>query len=87
MKNFTYLKCFYFIFQDVQKPETFHPVIEKIKSILGDAGLDVLINNAGVFRSESQSLENISKDLILEFLEVNTFGPLFVTQVNSTIHI
>jgi len=40
--------------------------------------IDVLVNNAGIFRHES--LENLDLDSIRQQLEVNALGPLRVTQ-------
>lgn len=67
--------------KDVSNLETFASVVKQIDAEMGNSGLDVLINNAGFFIKENQSLDSITKNLVLEYLQVNTFGPLFVTQV------
>ena len=40
--------------------------------------IDILINNAGILRSDS--LESVDYDVMLEHFRVNTLGPLRVTK-------
>ncbi|XP_035710477.1 C-factor [Folsomia candida] len=72
--------CIKPVLMDVSNLETFASVVKQIDAEMGNSGLDVLINNAGFFIKENQSLDSITKNLVLEYLQVNTFGPLFVTQ-------
>jgi NAD(P)-dependent dehydrogenase (short-subunit alcohol dehydrogenase family) len=47
----------------------------------GDAKLDVLINNAGIYPDEGLSILTISREQMLMTFQTNTFGPLQMTQV------
>ena len=47
---------------------------------VGDMPIDVLINNAGVFGGERQSLESIDFDAWMDALRIMTIGPLRVVQ-------
>jgi len=66
---------------DVGKLETLNKAVEKVSEVVGDNGLSLLINNAGIFSNDGQSLEDISLKTIQEFMEVNLFGAIFVTKV------
>ena len=52
--------------------------IAKLIESLGDQKIDLLINNAGILRSDS--LETVDYDDMLEQYRVNTIGPLRVTR-------
>jgi NAD(P)-dependent dehydrogenase (short-subunit alcohol dehydrogenase family) len=42
--------------------------------------LDVLINNAGIFPDKQRSITNISRNQLVATFQINTFGPIEVTQ-------
>ena len=42
--------------------------------------VDLLINNAGIYGQRSQSLTNVSRQVMLDTFNTNSLGPLFVTQ-------
>jgi short-subunit dehydrogenase len=52
--------------------------IERLKGEIGDQPLDVLINNAGIMRSDV--FGSLDYDAILEQFLVNALGPLRVTE-------
>jgi NAD(P)-dependent dehydrogenase (short-subunit alcohol dehydrogenase family) len=52
--------------------------VAKLRGDLGDTPIDVLINNAGILRRDS--FGSIDYDTMLEQYEVNTLGPLRVTE-------
>ena len=52
--------------------------ITRLKQKVGARKLDLLINNAGIYLS--QSLENLSYDAIKKQFEVNTLGPIRVVE-------
>ena len=52
--------------------------VAKLVEAIGDLPIDVLINNAGILRSDS--LETVDYDSMLEQYRVNTIGPLRVTR-------
>ncbi len=53
--------------------------VANLKTALGDTGIDVLINNAGILRRDGQ-LGSIDYDLMLEQYRVNALGPLRVSE-------
>lgn len=52
--------------------------VAKLAEAIGDQPIDVLVNNAGILRSDS--LETVDYDSMLEQYRVNTIGPLRVTR-------
>lgn len=52
--------------------------VAKLAEAIGDLPIDVLINNAGILRSDT--LETVDYDSMLEQYRVNTIGPLRVTR-------
>jgi len=52
--------------------------VAKLAEAIGDQKVDLLINNAGILRSDS--LETVNYDDMLEQYRVNTIGPLRVTR-------
>ncbi len=50
----------------------------RIREVIGDTPLDLVINNAGILRDER--LGNLDYNTIREQFEVNTLGPLRVTE-------
>ena len=52
--------------------------VSKLAEAIGDLPIDVLINNAGILRSDS--LETVDYGSMLEQYRVNTIGPLRVTR-------
>lgn len=63
---------------DVTNDDTLDAAVSKVASIVGDDGLDVLINNAGIFNMES--LEATDRNLMQSFFNVNATSPLIITQ-------
>jgi len=61
---------------DVTDPNS----IATLAATLKDVQIDVLINNAGVGGDTSATLETIDFDSLTQTFEINTFGPLRVTQ-------
>ncbi|KAK6622112.1 hypothetical protein RUM44_001919 [Polyplax serrata] len=64
---------------DVNKVETFPRLVERVTSIVGSSGLNVLINNAGIV-SKKSNLEDVIYDEYLNVLHTNTVAPVFLTQ-------
>lgn len=62
---------------DVAEVSSIHSAYEMIKSQTG--ALDMLINNAGVFRKEDP-LGGLDQQTMLHLLTVNAVGPILVTQ-------
>ena len=53
--------------------------LEAVSKDLGDANIDVLINNAGIL--ESDTFDSLNFDQIRTHFEINTLGALLVTSV------
>lgn len=64
---------------DVSDLETITGCFERIAAVVGDRGLDGLVNNAGI--TVQGPLEHLSLDDLRWQLEVNVTGQLAVTQV------
>ncbi|KAF8374333.1 hypothetical protein PRIPAC_80762, partial [Pristionchus pacificus] len=65
---------------DVQNDESIIAAEKEISSIVGDAGLTLLINNAGVLdRYEVES--PIDRKRILDTFDINVAGPIIISQV------
>lgn len=62
---------------DVSDSRSIASAASKFGSI---GGLDVLINNAGIYPDEGVSILTISRERIVNTFQTNTFGPLEVTQ-------
>lgn len=64
---------------DVTKPETFADFASKVEGIVGDGGLQLLINNAGLL-PQNRMLDSVTpEDMMLAF-QTNCIGPLFLTR-------
>ena len=63
---------------DVTRSEQITAAVEQIKGIVGDAGLDGLLNNAGI--AVGGPLEYLPTDQIEYQFRVNVFGAIAVTQ-------
>ncbi|XP_054166238.1 C-factor-like [Oppia nitens] len=58
--------------------KSFDTFAKQVADIVGDHGLDVLINNAGI--KFDQSLSDVSPEQMVENIEVNAVVPLFLTR-------
>ncbi|GMR62546.1 hypothetical protein PMAYCL1PPCAC_32741 [Pristionchus mayeri] len=63
---------------EVVNEESIAAAAKKVAEIVGEKGLDILINNAGIGYVTPLNADNISKAKILENLEVNTVAPLLI---------
>ena len=66
-------------FPDVLDHESFGSVVEEVSSIVGDAGLNLLINNAGV-SPRSTRINFVNSSQMAETFAVNTISPLILTK-------
>jgi len=67
---------------DVMNIESFEKFGSEVKSAVGDDGLNVLINNAGILRRRS-NLQEVTPDDYLDTLKTNLLGPIFLTKVGK----
>lgn len=63
---------------DVSDEKSIHAFAEKVKSTA--AYIDVLVNNAGILKSEDQSILEATASLIDETFRTNAIGALLLTQ-------
>ena len=66
--------------QDVTSDESVAASAETVAAELGEHGLDLLINNAGIAHLGTGPVEGINMDETRIVFEINTFGTLRVTQ-------
>ena len=64
---------------DVIKRETFTDFAGKVREIVGENGLNMVIHNAG-YLAENRELDNITPEDMIYSYEVNCVGPLFLTR-------
>ncbi len=55
--------------------------VANAKKVLGDLPLNILVNNAGVLPGGEASFQEVSEANMLKAFQVNTLGPLRVTQI------
>lgn len=61
---------------DVTEPESVKKMAERLKGVK----IDILINNAGILGNDSSKFKDLDIDKIAHTLNVNTLGPIRVTQ-------
>jgi len=66
--------------QDVTSDKSVTASAKKVAKEVGEAGLDLLINNAGIAHVGTGPIEGIQMDEMRVIFEVNTFGAMRVTQ-------
>ncbi|MGH8035016.1 MAG: SDR family NAD(P)-dependent oxidoreductase, partial [Lysobacterales bacterium] len=66
--------------QDVANSESVRKSAEVVKQALGDQGIDLLMNVAGVANVASGVLEGVNLDAVQRLFEINMFGQLRVVQ-------
>ncbi|GMT07780.1 hypothetical protein PENTCL1PPCAC_29954, partial [Pristionchus entomophagus] len=63
---------------EVVDEESITQAVTKVAEIVGENGLDFLVNNAGIF-NKTRLADDFPKALVMEQMEVNTVAPLLVT--------
>jgi NAD(P)-dependent dehydrogenase (short-subunit alcohol dehydrogenase family) len=63
---------------DVNSSESVQSAVRRFGAIADR--LDVLVNNAGVYPDEGQTVLTLPRNLLVQTFQTNTFGPLEVTQ-------
>ena len=66
--------------QDISEDDSVLQSARTVEAALGGAGLDLVMNVAGVADLASGPLEGIPLDKVRKLFEINTFGPLRVVQ-------
>ena len=65
---------------EVQKEDSLTKAAKEVESHLGGAGLDVLVNNAGVLPWDDKQMENVSSEVLHEVFDVNVVSVNRVTK-------
>lgn len=71
------------MFSDVNEINTIEEAKKAVESKVGDKGLNLLLNNAGV--NKKASLEEVTPAMMLDTYNTNVNGPLFTTKAGSQI--
>lgn len=66
---------------DVTKFDSFKEFSDKVSHIVGEQGLNVLYNNAGILLDKDGTLEMVTPQLLTEQFVANTVAPIMLTQV------
>ena len=74
------VKLHFALFVDVCDESTINVAKEKVDDILGDQGLNLLINNAGILPRE-QTIEDVTVKTLMETYNVNVVGTIRVCKV------
>ncbi|XP_072163841.1 C-signal-like [Diadema setosum] len=64
---------------DVQNEATYQPAVEAVSSVVGEKGLNVLINNAGMNNNEGYT--DATRESLTAVMDVNVISLIRVTQV------
>lgn len=78
--NYVQLTVLFFKFVDVKDIASFASVRQQIESVISDTGLNLIINNAGIMFRDS--LDEVSKETMMENFEVNVVSPLLLVKVS-----
>jgi len=70
--------CLSVVRLDVTKPDTFTAIVAEVDGIVQENGLNVLINNAGIYLRKE--LEDVTAEDMLLAFSTNAIGPLMLTQ-------
>ena len=69
------------LIQDVRQDCKFCSIYKAVAELVQEEGLNLLINNAGIF-TENQTLCDLEKKSFMEFFEVNTVAPVMLIKVS-----
>jgi NAD(P)-dependent dehydrogenase (short-subunit alcohol dehydrogenase family) len=63
---------------EVKDYASYGNLVQQVSDVIGDSGLDVLVNNAGVYHKVD--IENGGPELLVDNFEVNAVTPLMITR-------
>lgn len=63
------------------KFDSFKEFSDKVSHIVGEQGLNVLFNNAGILLDKDGTLEMVTPQILTEQFVANTVAPVMLTQV------
>nr|ACO11177.1 C-factor [Caligus rogercresseyi] len=65
---------------DVKDYSSYDAFMGSVSKSLGDSGLDMLVNNAGVNLPEGRALRNLTPEVMLETYKINCISPTLITR-------
>jgi len=65
---------------EVTDPKQYDRAVAEVQKLVGSAGLNLLINNAGIFDQSLSSLQSCTKENLLEHMDINFFSPVLLTK-------
>jgi NAD(P)-dependent dehydrogenase (short-subunit alcohol dehydrogenase family) len=65
---------------DIRDETKYPDVVKRVEEVTQGAGLNLLVNNAGIYTMRPQNLESITKEAMLLHFEVNTIAPLMLAK-------
>jgi len=65
---------------DVTDSEAFPDLVSQLEKLVGNSGLNLLINNAGFKESELRDLDSVTEELMVKHFKVNCVAPLLLTR-------
>ena len=57
-----------------------------MSDVVGDIGLNLLINNAGIYSTEDTCIEKVSCELMKDMFHVDVIGPALICKVGWMNH-
>ena len=65
---------------DVTDSRAFPDLVSRLDTLVGDSGLNLLINNAGYKESDLRDLETVTEEQMVKHFRVNCIAPLLLTR-------
>ena len=72
---------------DVRDESQYSRFVDEVRSIVGDSGINLLVNNAGIYDKTVSNLEAVTKDILMSHFETNCVAPVLLTKVNYEKHL
>ena len=68
-------------FLDIHKESTIQEAFTTVSDVVGDKGLNLLINNAGIYSTEDTCIEKVSGELMKDMFHIDVIGPALMCKV------
>jgi len=65
---------------EITEPDQHAKAVAEVKAVVGSAGLNVLINNAGIFDWTLSDLQSHTKENMMKHLDINLVAPVLLTK-------
>lgn len=60
-------------------------IVKEVDQVTNGTGINLLINNSGLFLRECKGIMDVTRHDILTHMETNTIAPIMIIQVSSLI--